>query len=90
MKAELKTKVESMIEDAIGNELQYQKDYITNVGWSFLEDNAAKLILNKIENDYDDEEELENLTLNDIESYLTEVICEYEENNPPIRMHSLW
>lgn len=90
MKAELKTKIESMIEDAIENELRYEKDYITNVGWSFLEDNAAKLVLNKIENDCDDEEELEDLTLNDVESYLTEVIREYEENNPPIRLHSLW
>ena len=80
MNTELKTKIENIIEDAIESELSYQKDYITHAGWSFLEDKAAKLVLNKIERNYDDEEEIAELAEQDMEQdiqYFAELLMKY-------------
>lgn len=90
MNKELKERIEEMIDDVIQNELSYQKDYITNDGWTFLEEKATELIFEKIENEDMDEEELAMIKETDIEQYLADVIADYEECHAPIRVHSLW
>lgn len=92
MNKKVREKIDTLIYKAIQNELSYQTDYIANDGWAFLEDKAKELIYEKIKEDYDEDEieELEELELRHIESYLADVIYDYEENNPPIRVHSLW
>lgn len=90
MNKELRERIEEMIDDVIQNELSYQKDYITNDGWTFLEEKATKLVFEKIEKDDMDEEELEMMKETDIEQYLADVIADYEKCNAPIRMSSLW
>lgn len=90
MNKKLHEKIAKIIDKAIQNELNYQTDYITNDGWKFLEEKAKDLIFEKITEDYDDEKEIAKLKSEDIKTYLADVIFEYEEHHPPIRMHSLW
>jgi hypothetical protein len=90
MDKEVHEKINTLIDKAIQNELSYQKDYITNDAWQFLEEKASDLILKKIAENDMNEEEIAEIKLEDIETYLADVISEYEENHPPIRMNSLW
>ena len=78
--------LEDRIDKAIQNELRYDKDYITSEGWSFLEGTASSLVLEKIKEVYD-EDELDDLTDDDIEEYLSQIIFEYEQCYANIRYY---
>ena len=90
LEKEIKLKIDCIIDEVIQKELKYQTHFITNDGWTFLEESAKDLIFNKIENDDLDEEEILVLKITDFEQYLADVISDYEELNAPIRVNSLW
>lgn len=79
-------RIETLIDNAIQNELSYDKDYITNDGWKFLENEAKEQTYNAILKDYD-ADEIDTVTSDDIESYLSEVIHEYEQTHANIRYY---
>lgn len=79
--------LQDLIEKAIQGELRYDKDNITTDGWAFLEEEAPQLILEAIEEDDLDEDEINNLTLENIEQYLGDIICEYEQIHANIRYY---
>ena len=74
------------IDDAIQNELRYDKDNITSEGWDFLEGTASSLVLEKIKENFD-EDEYNEITNDDIEEYLSQVIFEYEQCYANIRYY---
>lgn len=90
MDEKLRIKIDDMIEKSIQNELSYQKDYITNDGWRFLEENASDKIRDKLSKDDLDDEDLSELTQENIDSYLADVIHEYETHNASIRVDNLY
>jgi hypothetical protein len=78
--------IETLIDNAIQSELSYDKDYITNDGWEFLENEAKEQTYNAILKDYDDDD-IDTITSDAIESYLSEVIYEYEQTHANIRYY---
>ena len=87
MNKELKEKIEELIEAAIEDELKYNTDYITNIGWKFLEEEAPKKILeNIIEDDLGND--LKEINKSDIQIYLQDIINEYEHSHSNIRYYN--
>lgn len=82
----LKETLENKIDYAIQCELSYQKDNITSEGWNFLEEKAPALVMAKLTKSCDDDEnELSELTHEDVVAALTEIITEYEQTHANIR-----
>ena len=79
--------ISDLIDTVIQTELAYDKDYITNDGWNFLENDAKEQTYNALLKDYD-EDELDTITANNIEPYLSAVICEYEQTHANIRYYN--
>lgn len=84
------THVENLIDEVINDELAFEKDFISNDGWKFLEEQAPEIILEKIKEDDLDEQELGDMEIKHVRQYLNDIISEYEENHAPIRVRSLW
>lgn len=85
--------LEYMICDAIEKELGYQTDNITRAGWAFLDDEAEKLVMAKIAEDYDfdndgniADENANEISETDIYGYLQDVIKDYESEHGAIRI----
>lgn len=74
------------IDNAIQEELRYDKDYITSEGWTFLEEIANGLVLEKIKENYE-ESQYDEVSDDDIEEYLNQVIFEYEQCYANIRYY---
>lgn len=74
-----------VINKVIENELRYDKDFITSDGWDFLENEAPKLIEKKC---LDNEEDIDDITDEDIQDYLNEIIYEYEQTHANIRYYT--
>ena len=85
MNETMKEKLECMIEETIKNELNRDTNAITNEGYNFLNCEAPDLVMKKIEEEDLGLEDLELLTIYDIENYLNSVIDDYHEFHNNIR-----
>lgn len=72
------------IDTVIQDELRYDTDSITSDGWDFLENKAPELIAQKC---IDEDAEIDELTEEDIQNYLNDIITEYEQTHANIRYH---
>lgn len=80
--SETSNSIQAKIDKAIQCELRYDTDSLTSAAWDFLENKAPSLILNKIKEEDDDE-----ITQSTIDSYLADIIAEYEETHANLRVH---
>ncbi len=66
-------KVEEMIEKSVEAELRYGKDKYDSKQWRFIEEEAPKICLKNIREDYE-ESEIENITQKDVDGYFDSVV----------------
>ena len=77
------TKIASMIDTAIQDELRYATDNITKEGWQFLEEDCSTLLTKEIAEL--ELEEIDSLSKSEIADMLRKLISEYEQRNANIR-----